>query len=194
MNEQLRQIESQTAVLQGQLEVEKAGEQSDAEDLLKATQASEKGLLTQARLQDVRGAALFSSTRRLQTEVNLMQLERRRTEISREIERRAEVRRLDLLDELQKARIDEGRERSRLVSADEQLRAMGVALMPPPDGADIPHITIIRNGAEMQGPITYESRIEPDDVVEVRRARSSSFSFLAGSGQEPEKQAAAARQ
>lgn len=169
LDSQRQQIEDQTAVLQRQLEVEKTVEESTAADLLKATQASEKGLLTQARLQDVRGAALFASTRRLQTEVNLMQLERRRTEVSREVERRAELRRLDLLDELQKARISEGRERARLLAVSEGLRSVGVAPVTASEGAQPPQITIIRDGTELAGPVTFETRIAPGDVVEVRR-------------------------
>ncbi|WP_146592268.1 polysaccharide biosynthesis/export family protein [Puniceibacterium confluentis] len=169
MAEQLKQIEAQSGVLQRQLEVEKVVEQSDAENLQKATKASESGILTQSRLQDVRSAALFSSTRRLQTEVNLMQLERRRTEVSREAERLDEGNRLDLLDELQKAKIVEGRERARLFGAAEQLRAVGMAPAITPDGVGIPQITIIRGGAAAARPAALDSRIEPGDVIEVRR-------------------------
>lgn len=169
LDEQLRQIDSQTAALQRQLEVDRSVEGLDAEALATATAASEKGILTQARLQDIRSAALFSSTRRLQTEVSLMQLERRRTEISREVARQGEVRRMSLLDELQKARIVEGQERARLFAADEKLRSLGMLPVTPTPGADGPQITIIRGGAELSEPATLDSRIEPGDVVEVRR-------------------------
>ncbi len=182
--EQLEQIEAQAKALEKQLEVDKSVEQTDAEALAKATEASEKGILTQARLQDIRSGALFSSTRRLQTEVSLMQLERRRTEIARESNRRAEERRLDLLDEVQKAWIVEGQERARLSGAEEKLRMTGMAVGPVDDGSAVAQISIIRGGAEVPGPVTYDTKIEPGDVVEVKKSTSSAkLSTLAGPDQ-----------
>ena len=83
----LDQISRQTDVLTRQLEAERASEALDAADLAKANEAIEKGILTQARMADLRSAALLSTTRRLQTEANLMQLERRATEVARDLER-----------------------------------------------------------------------------------------------------------
>ncbi|WP_054008881.1 polysaccharide biosynthesis/export family protein [Cypionkella psychrotolerans] len=169
LSAQLKQIESQADVMRKEFEVEKAVEQTDADALTEATNSIKKGILTTARLQDFRSAALFSSTRRLQTQVSLMQLERQRNDISRESERAAEQRRLDLLDELQKARLDAAQQRARLIAADERLREMGVAPVSLAEGAEIPQITVFHSDAEAPEPVSFDSKIEPGDVIEVKR-------------------------
>ncbi len=169
LSAQLKQIESQAEVMRKELEVEKAIEQTDADALTEATDSVKKGILTTARLQDFRSAALFSSTRRLQTQVSLMQLERQRNEISRESERAAERRRLDLLDELQKARLDAAQQRARLIAADERLRELGVAPVSLAEGAEIPQITVFHSDGETPEPVSFDSKIEPGDVIEVKR-------------------------
>ncbi|MDB5659762.1 MAG: hypothetical protein JWS10_2377 [Cypionkella sp.] len=166
---QLKQIEDQATVMRKELEVEKAVEQNDADALAEATNSIKKGILTASRLQDFRSAALFSSTRRLQTQVSLMQLERQRNDLSRESERAAEQRRLDLLDDLQKAGLDAAQQRARLLAADEGLRAMGVAPVNPAGGAGAPQITVVHSNAETPQVVSYDSRIEPGDVIEVKR-------------------------
>ncbi|SNT28721.1 polysaccharide biosynthesis/export family protein [Tropicimonas sediminicola] len=168
----LNQIDAQIAVLQQLLEVAKANEAVDAEALAGAKDAIDRGLLNQARIADIRVAALLSSTRRLQTESSLMQLERRRTEVERERSRLVEERRLDLLSDLQSARVTEAREIARLSSADEKLRAAGLAL-PVPAGGDTTPLTasIIRDGVEIIGSVELESPVQPGDVVEVRRGQ-----------------------
>ncbi|MDB5666389.1 polysaccharide biosynthesis/export family protein [Cypionkella sp.] len=166
---QLKQIETQADVMRKELEVEKAVEQTDADALTEAKNSLKEGLLTAARLQDFRSAALFSSTRRLQTQVSLMSLERQRNDISRESERAAERRRLDLLDQLQKAGLEAVQQRARLVSAEERLREVGIAPASLGEGEDILQITIFHAGAETSEPARFDSKIEPGDVIEVKR-------------------------
>lgn len=169
LSAQLNQIDHQADAMRKELEVEKAVEQTDVDALTEATNSIKKGILTAARLQDFRSAALFSSTRRLQTQVSLMQLERQRNDISRDSERAAEQRRLDLLNELQTASLDAAQQRARLMAADEKLRAMGVAPVSPAERAEIPQITVFHSNAETPEPVSFESRIEPGDVIEVKR-------------------------
>ncbi|MBC7480070.1 MAG: polysaccharide biosynthesis/export family protein [Pseudorhodobacter sp.] len=166
---QMKQIDDQATVMRKELEVEKAVEQNDADALTEATNSIKKGILTASRLQDFRSAALFSSTRRLQTQVSLMQLERQRNDISRESERAAEQLHLDLLDEFQKARLDAAQQRARLMAADERLRAMGVAPMNPAEGAEMPQITVFHSDSETPEPVNFDGKIEPGDVIEVKR-------------------------
>lgn len=166
---QVEQISGQIGVLRNQLAAEKEGEQADADMLATALEAARKGVYTQARLQDIRGAALISSTRRLQTTVDLMQLERRQTEASRELERLDERRRLDLLEQLQAARTVEGRERARLTGASEKLDAAGLALPSPADRADGFEVVIVRQNVAHPLDAGYETEVRPGDVVEVRR-------------------------
>ncbi len=184
LEQQVTQINGQIAVLQRQLTAESKGEEEDAEALATALKASEKGIYTQARLHDIRSAALISSTRRLQTEVNLMQLERRLKEVARELERQGEDGRLDRLAELQEARIVEGRERARLLGASEKLSAAGLALPSASGGAGVPEVTIIRSADAGPRSATFESEIEPGDVIEVKRRMEAASPSLGSSARD----------
>ncbi|OSP53869.1 polysaccharide biosynthesis/export family protein [Pseudoruegeria sp. SK021] len=164
----LNQIDDQSAVLRNLLEVEEASELIDADAYAAATAASMKGIYTQARLADMRAAALISSTRRLQTEARLMELERRRTEIARDQERLDDKMRSDQLAELQEAQVIEGRELARLSGAEEKLRSAGLApLRQPSGGTDATAMWIIRGGTRGPNAASYDTIIQPGDVIEV---------------------------
>ncbi|MCU9848378.1 polysaccharide biosynthesis/export family protein [Defluviimonas sp. WL0024] len=164
----LTQIDQQTAVLVRQLEVEKETEVADAADLEQARELSGKGLYTQSRLSDLRSAALISATRRLQTETNLMQLERRKIEVARELERLDDHRHLSLLDEIQQARVKRAAEAAKLNELVARLEAAGLA--PPAAGT---HgkivVTVVRASAEESIEAALDLELEPGDVVQVAR-------------------------
>lgn len=162
----LQQVDAQVAVLREHLAIEKESERIDAEALANALKASSKGTYTQSRIAEVRGTTLYSATRRLQTESNLMDMERRRTEVAHELDRIDEKQRLDLLSELRDAGVAEARELARLESATDALNAAGVA-RPGVAGAAAPRIAIIRDGVELAGAAGYDSPILPGDVVEI---------------------------
>ncbi len=171
LERQIEQIDAQTKVLQDQLETEKANEEVDAEAFAMAEAARDRGTVTNARLSDIRSAALISTTRRLQAEVSLMQLVRRRMEIEHERATLDGARRLQLLDELQQARITEGRERARLAGAAEKLGMAGVPL-PGNDRRDSdPEIRITRANAPGEIPVHLDARVQPGDVVTVTLGR-----------------------
>ncbi len=169
LSKQVDQIDQQLEVLQSQVEAEKQGEAEDADALAVAVEATEKGVLTQSRLRDLRTASLMSATRRLQTEVNLMQLERRRREVARELERLDEDLTLDLLAELQDARVAEERDTARLSAVIDKLDAAGLAPPSLQGNVGLPEITLVRGGAAVAGAAAYDTPVQPGDILEVRR-------------------------
>ncbi|MDW4549736.1 polysaccharide biosynthesis/export family protein [Defluviimonas sp. D31] len=163
----LTQIDQQTAVLVRQLEVEKETEIADAADLEQARELSGKGLYTQSRISDIRSAALISATRRLQTETNLMQLERRKTEIARELERLDDRRHVSLLDEIQQARVKRAGEAAKLNALVARMEAAGVA--PPAVTKGEIVVTLVRADAVEPLAASLDLVLQPGDVVQVAR-------------------------
>lgn len=168
LEQTLAQIESQMVVLRSQLDVEKQNEKVDAEALGRAIEDSELRVYLKDELPDLRTAALFSATRRLQAESNLMQTERRHTEVERDLQRLGEDQRVAVLSELRDARIAEVRERAGLQAAEERLREAGISLDPTAKPG-VPGATVIRGGIEVATSAPYDSEILPGDVVEVTR-------------------------
>jgi polysaccharide export outer membrane protein len=166
LEQTLHQADAQLAVLREQLEIEKRNEQMDADALATALKATSKGTYTQSRIAEVQSTALFSATRRLQTESNLMNMERRQTEVARDLERLDEQQRLDLLSELRDARVAEARDLAQLESATDALNVAGIASSGRVDTAAL-RILIVRNGVELDEAAGYDSPILPGDVLEI---------------------------
>lgn len=164
----LDQTDRQTKLLKRQLEVERTREEADAADLKVAEEAGGKAIYTQSRMADIRGAALLSATRRLETEANLMQIERRRSEVARELERLDDRRRFALLDELQQAQVKRGADRARLNAIAARLQEVGIAV-PAVGQATEPTAAVVRpeSAAPFAVPLDWELR--PGDVVLVSR-------------------------
>lgn len=160
------QITKQTSVLNRELDVQKKSEQADAADLKRAVELSGKGLFTDARLSDLRRAALTSATMRLQTESNLMQLERRSTEVARELERLDDNRRLALLDELQQAQARQASDGAKLNALADRIRAAGVSF-PQAGAAEKIAVTVERSGVADPIQATPGMMLQPGDVVQV---------------------------
>jgi len=70
---------------------------------------------------DARRAVLLSSTRKLQTAAQLMQVKKQQDDIARQLERLGDQRRIKLLQDLQEARTKIGQIRARLQSVGEKL-------------------------------------------------------------------------
>lgn len=164
------QIAGQADVLARQLEAEKASQALDAADLEQANEAAGEGLYTQSRMADLRNAALLSTTRRLQTEANLMQLERRSTEVARDLERLDDRRHLELLGELQQAQVSRRAGLATLNEIEARLSASSVTMPGVGTGRDEITITVVRAG--FSDPVTAKLDLElkPGDVVQVSRA------------------------
>jgi polysaccharide export outer membrane protein len=166
----VRQGDDEASVLSEQEKKEEQGVQSDLDELQKVTDLVSKGTLTSPRLTDARRAVLLSSTRKLQTSAQLMQVKKQQDEIARKLEKLDDQRRLDLLRELQATSVQLNIIREKLQSVGEKLQytAMVRSQLARVAG-DKAEIAIIRKGENGQERITAseDTELQPGDTVEV---------------------------
>jgi len=99
----IKQAEEHIGVLSESLKREEEGVQADMQDLQRVTDLFGKGAVAITRITDARRAVLWSSTLKLQTNAQWMSQKKQREEVSRQLERLGDQRRMDLLRELQDA-------------------------------------------------------------------------------------------
>jgi len=166
----IEQADKQILVLSEQKQNEDEGIQADAQDLQRAKTAFGNGTLPSFRVVEFRRAALYSSTRQLQTTNQLMQVKRSRAEFARELEKIDDQRRIRLLAELQDATVKLTSERAKLRSAEEKLQLAGLKPPRTSDGASKADITVFRsgiNGKERRLTADADTELQPGDVIEV---------------------------
>jgi len=163
--------EEQSKILAEQQQKEAQGVQADLLDLEKAVELLNKGSLTNTRVTEARRAVLLSATRKLQTDAELMHVNRQRNEILRKLEKLGDQRRLDLLRDLQDGTVRVGSLRAKLQSIQEKLQMSG--MMPPiASEADAKlEITIRRRGSNGWQRLDADEDTEllPGDIIEVVR-------------------------
>lgn len=152
---------------------EAAGVQADEEELAQVTKLFKAGNLTNSRLSDVRRSLLMSSSRALETSVELMRTRRQLDDFNRQIERNENQRRIGLLNELRDTEV-------RLADIGARLRAASQSLMPQGAAATAPvavagetvraQLTIVRmvDGQWRKQPATEDIEVSPGDTIEVR--------------------------
>ncbi|WP_246174896.1 polysaccharide biosynthesis/export family protein [Bradyrhizobium paxllaeri] len=192
----VRQGEEQVRVLSEQQKKEEEGFQSDLEELQKASDLYGKGSLTSPRVTDARRAVLLSSTRKLQTFAQLLQVKKQQDELSRRLTKLDDQRRLDLLRELQDTSVKLNQIREKLQSVGEKLQYTAMVRSQLARGASSkPNIAIIRKGEKGTERIiaSEDTELQPGDAVEVvlryqdgpdapprRQSSSSTVPFVMG--------------
>lgn len=106
--------EKQIKSLSERVELETQGEREDTQVYEIAKELLRQGKLTTVRVVDARRSVLFSSTRRLQTESELMQMRRRLDEARRSLEKLEDQRRLGIHEELRSIDLKLAEEHARL--------------------------------------------------------------------------------
>jgi polysaccharide export outer membrane protein len=170
----IKQGSDQIAALSEQQQREEQGVQADAQELQKDLELLSKGTLISPRVTDARRAVLLSSTRKLQTAVQLMQLKKQQDEAQRKLEQLDDKRRIELLGELQESSTKLGAVRAKLKGIEEKIRVTGLLKSQLAQGQDSgPEIAIIRRSEK--GPqrvvATEDTELQPGDVVEVAMRR-----------------------
>ncbi len=169
--------EEQIKSLSQRVELETQGEREDTQVYETAKELLRQGKLTNLRVVDARRSVLFSSTRRLQTESELMQMRRRLDEARRSLEKLEDQRRLGIHEELRSIDLKLADEHARLKSLRAKLDLAGIAV---PRGQEAsqeasPAVTIFRR-IEMK-PVAFEAgydeEVEPGDIVEVALRQGS---------------------
>jgi polysaccharide export outer membrane protein len=162
----IERADKQTVVLSNQKKGEDEGVQADEQDLQKARTAFGNGSLPSFRVAEFRRSVLFSATRQLQTTNQLMEVERSRAQLVRELEKIDDQRRIRLLAELQDATVKLADERAKLQSVEEKLQLAGLRPPRTSDGASKADITVFRSGKERHS-ADADTELQPGDVIEV---------------------------
>ena len=166
----VQQGEDQVRVLSEQQTKEQEGFQSDLEELQKASDLYGKGSLTSPRVTDARRAVLLSSTRKLQTSAQLMQVKTQQDELTRRLAKLDDQRKLDSLRELQDTSLRLNQIRERLQSVGEKLQYTAMVRSQLVRGASSkPDIAIIRKGEKGAERIiaSEDTELQPGDAIEV---------------------------
>ena len=166
----IKQAEEHIGVLSESLMKEEEGVQADMQDFQRVTDLFGKGAVPITRITDARRAVLWSSTLKLQTTAQWMSQKKQREEVSRQLERLDDQRRMDLLRELQDAGVRLSQISARLQGVGEKLQYTALVRSQLVRGSGgKPQVAIIRKGENGRERIVAEEdfELQPGDVVEV---------------------------
>lgn len=170
LEDAVKQTDAQFATLKKQHEGEEKGVQADEEELERVMKAFGSGLLASPRVSESRRALLLSSTRRLQTSVELMRLQRQREDFLRQKERATSQRTINLLKEQKDSSVRLADLRVRMQALSQKLQPIGGTGAVPVGTSDLnPEVTIVRRLGERWDRISasVDFDVEPGDVIEV---------------------------
>ncbi|WP_291990593.1 polysaccharide biosynthesis/export family protein, partial [Luteitalea sp.] len=165
----IQQGDEQIRVLTEQQQKEEQGTRADAEELQKVLELYGKGSLPSPRVTDARRAVLLSATRKLQTASQLMQVTQQQEELVRQMEKLDDLRKIDLLKELQDTLVRVAVLGAKLQGIGEKLRYTSVRSQRL-RGSDLKsEIVVVRKNAERPQRVSVDEDyvLEPGDVVEV---------------------------
>lgn len=173
----IEQASDQIATLSKQQQDEEQGVQADVEELQRDLDLSKKGMVISQRVTDARRAVLLSSTRKLQTVVELMQLKKQQDELKRKLEQVDDRRRIELLGELQDANVKLNATLAKLKGVEEKMQYTGLLRSQLSKGETAgPDIAIFRkteSGAQRLV-ADEDSELRPGDTIIVSLRRSPS--------------------
>jgi polysaccharide export outer membrane protein len=170
LEDAVKQSHVQFATLSKQQEGEEKGVQADEEELERVTKLFGAGSLPSPRVTESRRALLLSSTRRLQTTVELMRLQRQRDDFVRQIERVANLRIITLLRELKDSNVRVADLRIKMRALSQKLQPVGGTGAVPVGTSDLrPEVTIVRKTGQQWERIaaSVDFDVEPGDVIDV---------------------------
>ncbi|MBV1797539.1 polysaccharide biosynthesis/export family protein [Siccirubricoccus sp. G192] len=170
LRDAIAEADRQIAALTSRQGQEEEGVEADTAEFQRATRLLRQGLLTNSRVVDTRRVLLFSSTRELQTAVQLITVRRQRIELQHDLERVDDQRRIHLLEELQEASLKLSSDRVRLEAVEEKLRLAGMPLPRGSEAGDMT-ITLVRTGenGSIMIPANMDTELQPGDVVDIGR-------------------------
>ncbi|MFC5068620.1 polysaccharide biosynthesis/export family protein [Flaviflagellibacter deserti] len=165
----IKQADEQIKMLAAQEAKEEQGTQADMEELQKVEEMFGRGSLPSTRVTEARRAVLLSSTRKLQTGAQLMEVKKQQDQSARQLERLEDQRKIKLLQELQDARMALDRTQAKLQGTGEKLQYTGQKPHLPRDQEPKPSFSIVRKGEKDRQRIVAneDSELQPGDVVEV---------------------------
>jgi polysaccharide export outer membrane protein len=152
------------SVLSLQQENEKQGAELDAQDFDRVNALFAKGSVPITRVMDARRAMLLSSTRQLQTSVQVSENQIRREDLIRSVAKLDDQRRADLLLQLQTASLANLELQAKLRAVTVKLALLGKA---GDSAGPEPQVEVYRSG---QAAVTAadDTELQPGDVVKVK--------------------------
>jgi polysaccharide export outer membrane protein len=172
-----KQASDYLGVLTDQLKNEREGADLDASDFKRLSDLFKTGAVAITRVMDARRAMLLSSTRLLQTGAQRAQTEIRRDDVSRQIEKLAETRKVDSLKEIQGAEVSIGNARLRLRAVEDRIARLEGRHGKTEDAT--PTISVFRRqgGNTSAVKVDMDSDVLPGDVVEVRMPKLDDMAY-----------------
>lgn len=171
LEDAVKQTNAQYAALSKQQEGEEKGVQADEEELERVTKLFGSGLLASPRVSESRRALLLSSTRRLQTSVELMRLQRQRDDFLRQNERVASQRTINLLKEQKDSNVRLADLRIKMQALNQKLQPLagGTGALPLGTTDLHPDVTVVRRVGQRWDRIaaSVDYDVQPGDVIEV---------------------------
>lgn len=163
------QLEERLGLLKKQRDQEEEGVKLDMADWERVRNLFDKGMVPVTRLSDARRSVLLSSTRKLQTDAEVMQVERLQEEIRRKLEKLHEERRSQLLADLQEAKARAAGLEAKLAATREKLALIGDAAPMLGDNKAKLDIRIFRTGETSEETISADEStpLAPGDVVQI---------------------------
>ncbi|TIT02333.1 polysaccharide biosynthesis/export family protein [Mesorhizobium sp.] len=163
---------AQIEVLLKREQVEADAVKADEDDLARITKVFKAGNLTNDRLAEVRRGVILSSSRALETSVELMRARRQQDDFVRQHERNGNQRRIGLLTELKDTNVRLADITARLRAASQKLQPTGASAQPLPVAGETiqAQVTIIRKVGEewRKQPAGEDTEVSPGDTIEVR--------------------------
>jgi polysaccharide export outer membrane protein len=170
LEDSIKKTDVQLGVLKTQEQDEAKGVESDEQDLDRIVKLFSAGNLVSPRVTEARRALLLSSTRHLQTTVEVMRLQRQQDEQRRQLERMGAQRKVKLLAELNDTNVRLAVLSARLQATRQRLQPLGAAGPIPVGGDNVkPDVTIVRKVGQEWTRIAAaaDADVEPGDVIEV---------------------------
>jgi polysaccharide export outer membrane protein len=150
-------------------EEEEKGVQADSQELERVNKLFGSGALVSTRVSESRRALLLSSSRRLETTVQLMRTRLQVEEYGRQRERVANQRQITLLRDLRDANVHLADLRIKIQAIGEKLRPLGnVGALPAAGNTLRSEVVIVRKAGQQwrRLPATEDTEVEPGDVIE----------------------------
>ncbi|MCA0316698.1 MAG: polysaccharide biosynthesis/export family protein [Proteobacteria bacterium] len=164
-----RETQEQAVVLARREQEEEKGVEADTAELERINRLYGGGNLVSQRVSESRRAVLLSSSRRLETTVQLMRARRQADDYARQLERLGNQRQNTLLLQLRDASTRLADLALRIQAVGEKLRPSGGAVSAPGPGATTTTTLVVTRkvGEQWQRlPVTEDTDVLPGDVVE----------------------------
>jgi polysaccharide export outer membrane protein len=166
----LAKSQTQLANLTEQQSKEKEGVTADGDEYDAVRALFQRGAVVTTRLTDARRAVLLSSTRALQTTVQVTQLERDKSDVARKLERVDDQQAMEAMEKLQVSEDNLAALRSKLNSINDKLVYTGALRAQLLTGSRArASVSVFRQNTTAQNRIdaAEDTELQPGDVVEV---------------------------